>query len=443
MIGQQLLQEHELKLAISPRLKQSLHMLSLPALELNEYVKELAQENPLLEIEERAGSFAYGVRTGGRPGNAGYDPLHGAPDTSGLSLERQLLRQLRELALPPALFRVAAYMAGNVTESGYLDVAIDDVCAALGVKPQTAEAALDRLQSLDPPGVGARNLRECLLLQIDRDPRRAPFAREVADRFLPQVARGELEKVASTLGTTKAHVREALAYIRALNPRPGLSASPEPPAYIVPDAIVVAQPEGFAVVMNPAGIPKLSVNNAYCRLLERADAPGASSFLRDRLKSAQWIVRCMHMRQRTLAQVVYAIMDEQQPFLREGVSGLKPLTMSDIAYKLGVHESTVSRAVRGKTVLTPEGAYPLKFFFSASVSLSDGGAMAATSVKLRLKRLIEAENKSRPYSDGQLADALAAEGVRISRRTVAKYRDELRIANASRRKRSGDTAALS
>ncbi|MEF3303609.1 RNA polymerase factor sigma-54 [Paenibacillus sp. GYB003] len=441
MIGPRLLQEQHLKLAITPELKQSIRILAMSGDELFRYAQEQALDNPLLDCDERPGRIrrsepsAYGRRAVRRTADADYDPLRNAADAGRVSLEQRLLGELRQLALPPELYRIAAYLAGNVTESGYLDVPLEDVCAALGVTERTAAEALGRLQSLDPPGIGARTLRECLLLQIDRDRNPAPFARDIADRFLPHLARGKLDAIAGALRADKAQVAAAASYIRGLDPRPGLSASDEPPVYVVPDAVVEAAPDGFAVEMNPASVPRLSLNGDYCRLLDGPVPPEASAFLTGRLQSAQWLIRCLRMRQRTLSGVIRAMFEEQPHFLAEGVGALRPMTMATIAEKLGIHESTVSRAVRDKSVRTPHGVFPLKFFFSSGLASEGGGTVSAKAVKLRIRRLIEGENKSRPYSDREIARELAAQGVTLSRRTVAKYRDELNILPSSLRRR--------
>ncbi|MDF2663975.1 MAG: polymerase sigma-54 factor, partial [Paenibacillus sp.] len=282
-----------------------------------------------------------------------------------------------------------------------------------------------------------RDLRECLLIQMSRDTACDRYAREVADRYLSELARGRLEQIAAALGITRARLTETCVYIRTLEPRPCLASSAAEPAYIVPDAVIEGDADDFAVRMNEGSVPKLSLNEEYCRLTKGKESSELGLFLSDRVKSARWVLRSLRMRQQTLARVIRTIIEEQPLFLKEGVKGLKPMSMADVSEKLEVHESTVSRAVHEKYVLTPNGVYPLKFFFSAGLATSDGGLVSATTVKLRIRQLIEAENKSSPLSDRQIAAALAKERIRVSRRTVAKYRDELNIIPSSSRKTSG------
>ncbi|TNJ63700.1 RNA polymerase factor sigma-54 [Paenibacillus hemerocallicola] len=431
MHGYRLVQEQRQKLAMTAELKQSIHMLALSGDELSQYLREQAADNPVLDIEERRDGFVCGERvvSSGRHGN-GFPDAAEAEET----LERKLLAQLRLQPLPPALYRAAAYMAGNLTDAGYLGVGLDEVSSACGVDPTVAEAALGHLQALDPAGVGARDLRECLLIQMSRDTACDRYAREVADRYLSELAHGRLEQIAAALGITRARLTETCAYIRTLEPRPCFSLSAAEPAYIVPDAAIEGDADDFAVRMNEGSVPKLSLNEEYCRLTKGNESSELGLFLSDRVKSARWVLRSLRMREQTLARVIRTIIEEQPLFLKEGVKGLKPMSMADVSEKLGVHESTVSRAVHEKYVLTPNGVFPLKFFFSAGLATSDGGLISARTVKLRIGQLIEAENKSRPLSDRQIAAALAEERIRVSRRTVAKYRDELKIMPSSSRK---------
>lgn len=434
MDGYRLVQEQKQKLAMTAELKQSIHMLGLSGGELSQYLREQAADNPVLEIEERRDGFACRARD--RAFGKSGDGVHDAAEAEE-TLERKLLGQLRLQPLPPTVYRAAAYMAGNLTDAGYLAVGLDEVSSACGVDPEAAEAALGHLQALDPAGVGARDLRECLLIQMSRDTACDRYAREVADRYLTELAHGRLEHVAAALGITRARLSETCAYIRTLEPRPCFSSSAAEPAYIVPDAAIEGGPDGFAVRLNEGSIPRLSLNEDYCRWTKGKQSPELALFLSDRVKSAMWVMRSLRMRQHTLATVIRAILEEQPLFMKEGVMGLKPMSLADVSDKAGVHESTVSRTVRGKYVLTPFGVFPLKFFFSAGLATADGGQISARTVKLRIRRLIEAESKSSPLSDRQIAAALAEERIRVSRRTVAKYRDELNIMPSSSRKTMG------
>jgi len=435
LLGYQLVQDQSTKLAITPELKQSIHILTMSAEELIRYLQEQEAENPILELEFRRGYDVYGARSIGAIGNGREpDPLRNARQAQD-TLESNLKSQLRLLSLPKEVYRIAVFMAGNLSDDGYLDLPLIEIRRKLGVSEELLRTALEALQSLDPAGIGCRDLRECLLLQIVRDPAAPPFAYEIADRFLHELAYGKLEKAAAALNIPVEKTRLAADYIRGLNPRPGLAFAVWETQYIVPDAIVESHGDGFTVSMHPANLPRLSINSSAREWVMLRGSAEASSYLNSCVRSARWLVRSVEKRNRTLMRVVIAIMEEQRRFLAEGIRGIAPMKMNTISAKLNVHESTVSRAVQGKFVLTPHGVLPLKYFFSAGLSTMGGGGISSRSVKARIKELIDEEDKHRPYSDQHIADVLVAEGIRLSRRTVAKYREQMQIMPSALRKR--------
>ncbi|MGG4343476.1 RNA polymerase factor sigma-54 [Paenibacillus lautus] len=435
MLSYQLVQDQSTKLAITPELKQSIHILTMSAEDLVQYLQDQEAENPVLELEFRRDYDAYGYRSRATISN-GYemDPLQNARQSQD-TLESRLRSQLRMLSLPREVYRVAAFMAGNLSDDGYLDIPITEIRRKLGVSEELIRTAHEALQSLEPAGVGCRDLRECLLLQIVRDPAAAPYAYEVADLYMPELAYGKLEKIAMALNIPMETARTAAEYIRGLNPRPGLAYTSIEPEYIVPDAIVENYEGGFIVSIHPENLPKLSINNSSREWVKLRGSTEATSYLSSCVRSARWLVRSLEKRNRTMMRVVNAIMEEQRQFLVEGIKGIAPMKMNTISTKLDLHESTVSRAVNGKFVLTPHGVLPLKYFFSARLSTTGGSSVSSRSVKARIKELIDAENKNIPYSDQHITDMLRAEGIRLSRRTVAKYREQMQIMPSSFRKR--------
>ncbi|WP_237086858.1 RNA polymerase factor sigma-54 [Paenibacillus ihbetae] len=435
MLGYQLVQDQSTKLAITPELKQSIHILTMSAEELIRYLQEQEAENPVLELDFRRGYDMYGGRSRGAIDNGREpDPLRNARQAQD-TLESNLKSQLRLLSLPKEVYRIAVFMAGNLSDDGYLDLPVIEIRRKLGVSEELLRTALEALQSLEPAGVGCRDLRECLLLQIVRDPAAPPFAYEITDRFLPELAYGKLEKAAAALNIPVEKARLAADYIRGLNPRPGLAFAALETQYIVPDVIVESHEDGFTVSMHPVNLPRLSINSSAREWVMLRGSAEASSYLNSCVRSARWLVRSVEKRNRTLMRVVIAIMEEQRRFLAEGIRGIAPMKMNTISAKLNVHESTISRAVQGKFVLTPHGVLPLKYFFSAGLSTMGGNGISSRSVKARIKELIDEEDKHRPYSDQHIADVLGAEGIRLSRRTVAKYREQMQIMPSALRKR--------
>ncbi|MGC5775559.1 RNA polymerase factor sigma-54 [Paenibacillus pabuli] len=432
MLGVQLVQEGRIRLTITPEMKQSIHLLTLSGQELARYLQDVADENPVLELEEPTALRARLPRRMHQGQLYSYDPLLQAKGAEP-TLEQLLSSQLRLLDLPSALKTTAVYLAGCVNADGYLTMELEEVVLAKGISVTEAEAALDILQSLDPAGVGARNLRECLLLQIRRDWAANPHAERMVEEGLEELIRFHPGRVGNRLGMTSKQAQAAYDYVASLDPKPCRSMGcVERPHYIIPDALVDLRNNEVSLRLNSAGIPRVSLNEACCRWIRDANADEVWS---RRANEARAIIRSVHMRRRTLMSVLVAVMSEQEPFLREGTASLKPLNLAAIAEVIGMHESTVSRAVSGKYVQTPHGVYELKAFFASGIEKVSGEMTSAPSVKLRLKELIRSEQAERPYSDSQLTALLAKEGIVISRRTVAKYREELQILPSIERKR--------
>ncbi|MFS0857987.1 RNA polymerase factor sigma-54 [Paenibacillus taichungensis] len=432
MLGFQLVQEARIRLSITPEMKQSIHLLTLSGQELARYLQEAADENPVLELEEPSTLRTRLPRRLNQERFSSYDPLlqiKGAEPT----LEQLLISQLRLQNLPPVTEKTAVYLAGCVNEDGYLTMELTEVVSARGISMPEAEAAMDILQSLDPAGVGARNLRECLLLQIRRDPFANQHAENMVEEVLEELVRFHPGRAGTRLGITSQQAQAAYDYIACLDPKPCRSIGcTERAHYIIPDAVVQIRNGELSLRLNLAGVPRVSLNEACCRWIREIDADEVWS---GRAAEARAIIRSVRMRRRTLMRVLAAIMSEQESFLREGPAGLKPLNLAIIAEVIGMHESTVSRAVNGKYVQTPHGVFELKAFFASGLETTNGEMASAPAVKLRLKELIRSERAERPYSDSQLTALLANEGIVISRRTVAKYREELQILPSLERKR--------
>ncbi|MGF9697484.1 RNA polymerase factor sigma-54 [Paenibacillus sp. MABNR03] len=434
MLGMQLVQEQRVRLSITPEMKQSIHLLTLSSQELVRYLLEAADENPVLEVEEHAAPLVRLLRRGNQGTFASYDPLLQAKGAEP-TLEQQLSAQIRMLDLPPALAAAAVYLAGCVNDDGYLTMDLAEVSSACGISMDKAEAGLNILQSLDPAGVGARSLHECLLLQIRRDPSAVRYAERMVEAGLAELVPFHPGKAGTRLAITSREAQAAYDYITRLDPKPCRSIGcSERPHFIIPDAVVELRHGEVYLGLHSAGNLRVSLNEACSRWIRHGSPDEVWSA---RAAEARAIVRSVQLRRRTLIRVLTAVMDEQNRFLHEGPAGLKPLNLAIVAKKIGMHESTVSRAVNGKYIQTPHGVFELKSFFATAIGTASGDQMSAAAVKLRLKEFIRTEQVNQPYSDSRLAARLAEEGIVISRRTVTKYREELQILPSLERKRWG------
>jgi RNA polymerase sigma-54 factor len=420
-------------LHLTPQLIQAMNILQMSAYDLYDYVLEQAEVNPCIEVEGEWASATARSKHGGLPADdmerAGRE--HSTDET--VTLEQALLAQLRFVQMTEPLGRIVRYLAGNVDEHGYLRMTLEDICAERRIAFALAEKALALLQSLEPAGVGARNLQECLLIQIQRDERADPWAAAIVSGHLPDLAAGKLELIGAALGQSASVIGATLAYIRGLNPRPGSGFGPRQAVGFVADAVVRLADGRYIVMLNESQSPRIAINGAYARLADTVSDERAKLYIRGQLHEARSLMRSLEQRKATFAKVVEAVMEEQIGFLQDGPDALKPLKLKAIADKLQLHESTVSRAIQHKRVQTPFGSFELKAWFTNGFRTEAGDMESAPSVKAKIRRLIEQERAGSPLSDQQLADALARDGLHIARRTVMKYREELGFLSSRRR----------
>ncbi|MBP1995906.1 RNA polymerase factor sigma-54 [Paenibacillus eucommiae] len=432
-----LTQVQTVKLSITPQLKQSIHILQLSSADLVDYLQEQAAGNPMLDLnwhslklkkKQKQGASSY----------SNYSPdewlnNRGGPEET---LEMMLTLQLDWLEIPEKQKEMAKYLAGNLNDDGYLMVDVDDVSMTLQVGREDVERGLSCLQALEPAGVGARGLKECLQLQISRDSAAAPWAQRIVSDCLPELGANKFKRIAEKLKISMDEVRHAISYVRTLNPRPGLPYNHTAQSYIVPDAVIHKQHGDYKIIMNEQTFPQLSINPYYKQLAAESDNEQTKDFLRSHVQPAKWLIRSLKDRQNTLFKVIDAIVQEQAAFFEKGIAHLQQLNLKTIALQLGLHESTVSRAVQHKYVQTPHGFFELSFFFTSGLLTDKGGAASAESVKARIKVLIDQEDKRSPLSDQKLTDILTNEGIQISRRTVMKYREDMYVLS-SRLRSSG------
>lgn len=443
------------KQVLSQRMQQSVEILQMNTLALSEYAKTLAEENPLLEWEEEP---PFGAERGERllqklewlrendeQNRGGYrveEENEGERENGRFgrrnaeSLREYLLFQINILKEGERKKRVLRFLAESTEENGYLEAgALDVAKERYHITAEQAEGLLHLLQTLDPPGVGARDLRECLLIQLKQKGASGSACR-IAEDFLSELAKNRLGYIARKLGASEEAVCAAAEEIRGCEPKPGRGFfSGKPVEYVVPDVLVERERDELTVMLNGFAAPRLRLSYSYVKLLRQGAGAETEEYIAKKLKQAEWALQCIAKRESTLKQTAEEIVERQKEFFLRMDGQLRPLRMADVAQSIGVHESTVSRAVKDKYLQCDRGVYPLAAFFSTALATGGTDAVSADSVKQRLRALIEREDKTKPLSDRELTELLQGEGVRISRRTVAKYREGMGIAGAAGRKR--------
>lgn len=449
------------KLLMTPQLKQAIKILQMPALELQGYIQQKVEENPVLEvIEEQENDIYIDKKNFDKKKETSNEDIidwqeyfnerhyeevsFGKERVERDSFETYTKKeitfweyfeeQMGMLNLCKKGEKIAEYIIGSLDENGYLRTSVEEIANSLGVKDSEVELVLKKVQQLEP-GIAARSLKECLLLQIQYRKDAPHHTQCVIENYLELVGEMKLPKLAETLNLSLLQVQEIVDYIKKLNPRPGLAfASNMDNRYIQPDVYIVEYGEEYMVIVNDSIVPRLKINNYYKSLLNHGNDQ-EQQYIKDNLNSAYNLLKAIEQRKRTLQQVVEFIVNYQREFFKHGIKYLKPLKLKDVAESLNIHESTVCRATNGKYADTPRGIFELKYFFSGSLGSNCGEEVSTMGIKKRIIEIIEKEDKSKPLSDQQIADILQKEGVNISRRTVAKYRDEANIPSSAKRKR--------
>lgn len=359
---------------------------------------------------------------------------------STVNLHEHLIAQARAATFDEEETVVAAHLIDAINEDGYLEDwagICERLAEAHGIGQACMEAVLNKVQEFDPPGVGARDLAECLTLQLRQMPHGRPgrwAAMEIVETGLLNIARRDEAAIMSATGLTPEDVRLGLELIRSLQPHPGRPFQAHESDYLMPDVIVTRKNGRWRVALNPEHMPKLRINGRYQGFIKRADTSKDQLQLKQHLQEARYFINSLESRNETILRVSQCIVEEQRAFLEYGEEAMRPLVLRDVAQTLGIHESTVSRATANKYMLTPRGHYELKYFFSSHVSTTQGGVASATAIQAMIKRLVGAEDPARPLSDSTLAELLLKEGIQVARRTVAKYREALHIPPSHERK---------
>jgi len=446
---------------LSPQMRQSLEVLQATALELQQMVRQELDSNPVLEeevlepeeaaeseeetedaeleelrrLEDDWNTFsAQGSQNGDAEAEARRRHfLEGVAPAE--TLAQHLEKQLGRLALDPVQRRIATLLVGNLSEDGYLAATPEEVADEAGAETAEVIEMLHLLQTLDPAGVGARDLSECLRLQLARRGESQSTAARIVDGHLDLLGRKKFAEMASALRVSQDEVREAGGLIASLNPKPGRVFAGEAAQVLAPDVVIERVGEEFVVSLVRDSVPHLRISRAYRDLLgESGGAAEVRSYLRDKIRGGKFLIKSIQQRQQTILGIAKEIAVRQRAFLEEGVSALAPMTMSQVADAVGVHETTVSRAIAGKTVATPQGVFDMKFFFTGGYRAADGAAVSSASVKDVIAAMVRAEDPRKPLSDQQIMDKLRADGLPVARRTVAKYREALGILPSHLRK---------
>lgn len=352
------------------------------------------------------------------------------------SLSDHLLWQLMMTLPSKQEERIGSTIIGNLNQDGYLSVSTEEVASSTDCSVEQVENVLKLMQTFDPIGVCARNLSECLILQAGHLHLDSPILTDIINNHLSNLENKNYKTVAKTLKISIQDVVSAVNIIKQLEPRPGLQFSPEEPRYIIPDIYVYKVEKEYVIMLNDDGMPKLRVSNLYKKAMENGEAIKGETkdYLNDKLRSAAWLIRSIHQRQKTIYKVMESIVKYQKDFFDSGIAHLKPMVLRDVAQDINMHESTISRVTTNKYAFTPQGIFELKYFFNSSINRIHGEAIASASVQEKIKQVIDNENPKKPYSDSKIAELLGDMNINIARRTVAKYREMMRVLPSNKRK---------
>jgi RNA polymerase sigma-54 factor len=462
------------QLTMTPQLQQAIKLLQLPVLELQAQVQLALESNVMLEVEEeespeltpleqqQAVDQAPDADEGPREEEVSVEMVDPWDDTSTPAgekrtnddddrplefadeaerdLHQHLIWQLETSPLDPRQVWIGEAIIDALNDDGYLTESLADILASLTTDlPVTAdevEQVLAYVQTFDPAGIGARSVSECLCLQLSQLEPETPgrdLALRLARDHLQDVADRDVATLRRALDVDEEALQEAMALIQGCQPRPGSAFQSSQPEYIVPDVFVKRTASGWAVEINPASVPRLRVNQSYAGVVARS---ADYATLRAQLQEARWLIRSLEIRRETLLKVARTIVQRQSAFLEKGDEAMEPMILRDVAEAVSMHESTISRVTTGKYMHTPRGIFEFRYFFSSHVAGTDGGDVSSVAIRARIRRLIADEDGARPLSDAQLAELLASEGIKVARRTVAKYRESLGLASSSERRQA-------
>lgn len=457
------------KLIMTPELRQAIQILQFNNVELMEFIYKQLEVNPFLESVDNKNQ-EIGANEDAEPEHnfeksdsreeidwkeitEKYDDLSykayeknvdsdekqsfESYTSKKMSLKDHLMVQLGVSVITNKEKRIGEFIIESLDNKGYLGCSLQDISLLINEDVIEVERVLRLVQTFDPIGVAARSLSECLMIQLKEKGIQDKNAYIIAEHYLEDIATNKIQKIAKELKISISRVQSICDIIKMLEPKPsrGFIVDSDNIRYIVPDVTIENINGEYIIIVNDNSLPTLSISNYYKSMINNLDDKEANKFLSDKLNSSMWLIKSIEQRRMTLYKVTESILKFQRKFFDEGKTALKPLVLKDVADDIGVHESTVSRATNGKYVQTPRGLFELKYFFASSINEADGDGISSTSVKTHIQKLINEENTQKPLSDQKIAELLGEEGINISRRTVAKYRDEMRISSSSMRRR--------
>jgi RNA polymerase sigma-54 factor len=446
-LEQRLRQEIVQKLKLSPQMFQAIHILELTLPELRNLLEKEFEENPLIEIEEKIGKDETPETEESSPQEDWSDYFAKEEDpnkeelekkrayresliTKPPTLEDELLHQLRLNTASEDEYLIGEAIIGNINEDGYLTVSLDEIARSLNKNTEEAERILSIIQNnFFPSGIGARDIRECLLLQLQRQGKKDCLSYKVVTSHLQEFETKKYDKICKELHTNPEELKQVVKELSELDPKPGRAIDSEQPIYVVPDLNLEQDDNGnYIVSINNEYLPTLKINQYYTNLLKDPHTPeDAKKYIREKLASGEWLMKVVGQRQETITKIAQYIIDVQKEFFEKGKGFLKSLILAQVAEKIGVDESTVSRTVNGKYIQTHMGIFELKDFFTKAIQKTEGETISADLLKSRIVAIIESENHLHPLTDQEILEKLQAEDINIARRTVAKYREELNI----------------
>ncbi|HXC93777.1 MAG TPA: RNA polymerase factor sigma-54 [Geobacteraceae bacterium] len=465
------------QLVMTPQLQQAIKLLQLSRLELQDLVQQELEENPILEetveqeslkeveqveIQERepetlkegdsfkevtAGSDTikemdwdsyldgYNYSSGEQYSDDEDRPSFENLLTKKGTLVDHLMWQLNLSKFEQEDIGIAVEIIGNIDEDGYLRTTVEDLARSSDSSYETVENVLKRVQDFDPPGVAARNLRECLLIQVQQLGMQGGVVDQILRDHLKDLETRRYKQISKALGISLQDILDAAKIISGLDPKPGHMFAHDDVQYISPDIFVFKVGDDYVVTLNDEGLPALRINPYYTDVKFKELDSGTEEYVSDKMRAAIWLIKSIHQRQRTIFKAAKSIVKFQREFFEKGIEYLRPLVLRDVAEDIGMHESTISRVTTNKYMHTPQGIFEMKYFFNSAISITGGDFIASESVKRKIKELIESEDQKKPLSDQTLAEMLAAGNINIARRTVTKYREMLRLGSSSERKR--------
>ncbi len=487
-------------MVLAPQLQQSLALLQAPMLELKALVEQELQQNPVLEevegselelpdkpvedvgeTSDAAATADPAERADDAPADSDFEKTEAAPAddfqeefdklvqldqewrdnftqsnapirqttedeekrqfmfdslTAGTSFTQMLMDQARESDLTDDQQAVAELVIGNIDDYGYLKATVEELSASNNLPVEKIAEVLKVIQTFDPPGVGATDLRQCLMIQLERKGQQETLEYRIIRDFMEALGKRRIPEIARGTGHDVDDVQESLGKIAHLEPRPGRAFLPDTEQYVSPEVFVTKVGEDFTVATNNDNVPHLRISNVYKDLMSQDENNAeVKNYIREKIRAGKFLIKSLHQRQQTIGNIGREIVKRQRDFMEKGVAHLKPMTMAQVAEVVGVHETTVSRAVSGKYMETPQGIFEMKFFFTAGLQTTDGGAgVSNTSVKDMISEIFKVEDSAKPLSDQEVVRMLGEKGITIARRTVAKYRDELNILPSNLRK---------